>query len=551
MKSSLPKHVLPLFIIACVTLVYPWPLLSHLTTAIPGTANDHDVATMVWNVGWVRDVLNTGGDLLSTDAVLIPFTSDLRLHTYGLLQGLMAYPFTGIVGVVGAYNFVLILTLFLNGAGLYVLAYVHVQHRAGALTGAVWTMLGTPLLFQITVGRPTFGSIWIVCCALVTLRSLFDQPRWWKGVILGGLLLAAVLTDFQIVLFSGLWSFIYGLYRLWCDRTTILSRRHLLSLGVGGLVFGIPFFAIFYPALSGAGASGYQQPVLESMMLYSFRPADYLTPGILELVYGYELLASLFVVVAVLGWRGEYRFWFIGAIIILILALGPYLQVGSSRIPLPFAILSLWPPLSNFRTPYRLAMPALIGLGMVAVFLLAYVLPRIQPQRWVILVVTLAVSGRLAFAVVHDVFRVQTYPEYAFYEQLADEPGDFAILEVPFGVRSGLDRIGQGGEILQYYQHLHGKDLLNGMIARLPASVFEFYREHPSLLFLAGEVASSDGLDADFAEVLDWAAARYVLVHNDLLSQEDQIVIKNFLDRQLQLVYVGQEKDLLIYRIRD
>ncbi|MBZ0284090.1 MAG: hypothetical protein K8L97_25340 [Anaerolineae bacterium] len=552
MNASLPRyvpHLIALTIIAIVTILYTLPLLTRLTSAIPGTASDPDVATMVWNVGWVRRALNTGTDLLGTDAVLVPFNSDLRLHTYGLLQGFMAYPFTGILGVVGAYNLILILTLFLNGLSLYLLAYNYVQHMLGAVIAAVWAMMGTPLLFQFTVGRPTFGSIWIVCLALLVMSRLLDQPKWLKGVALGGLLLAALLTDFQIVLFTALWLSAYGLYRLWRDRRAILSPRHILILVIAGLVFGIPFFVIFYPSLSSANTSGYQQPVLESMMLYSFRLSDYVTPGILELVYGYELLFSMLLALIMFRWRGAYRFWLMGAVGILVLALGPYLQLGETRLTLPFAMMSLWSPMSNFRTPYRLAMPALIGLGMVAAYLLAYLLPRIRSSRWLVLVVILAIGGRLVFAIFHDPVRVQTYPEYAIYHQLADEPGDFVILEVPFGVRSGLDRIGRGGEILQYYQDIHQKRLLNGMIARLPASVFQFYREHPSLLFLSGELAFSDSFDADFADVLGWSSARYVLVHNRLLSQESQMTIEAFLNRQIQLQYVGQEADLLIYRV--
>ena len=47
------------------------------------------------------------------------------------------------------------------------------------------------------------------------------------------------------------------------------------------------------------------------------------------------------------------------------------------------------------------------------------------------------------------------------------------------GVRSGIERIGSGGEVLSYYQHIHGKPLVNGMIARVPSSVFEAYRASP------------------------------------------------------------------------
>lgn len=546
------RHALALGIIALVTCVYSWPLLSRLSSAIPGVAKDHDVATMAWNVGWVQHALLTGADLLHTDMVFAPFTVDLRLHTYGLLQGLMVYPLTGILGVIGAYNAAVILTLFLNGATLYALIRGEVQNRLASVIAAVWTMLGTPLLFQINVGRPAFGSIWITCLALMVARRLFDEPKWWHGVALGGLLLAALLSDFQIVLFTALWLVIYGVYRLASDQRKILTLKHVLVLGLAGLIFALPFFALFYPALSSSVDAGYPQPTLEGMMLYSFRLADYFTPGVLELVYGYELLAALIIALVIFRRRGGYGFWWLGGVGMLVLALGPYFQPSPEGhlIPLPFALLSLWKPLSNFRTPYRLAMPALIGLGVVAGYVLAWGLPRIR-SRWVLGVVAVVITAaQVLFAVVHDPFNVQTYPAYAFYQQIADEPGDFTLLEVPFGVRSGLDRIGNGGEILQIYQSIHHKRLINGMIARLPVSIFRFYRSHPSLLFLAGEAPLSDNLDADFEDMLQWSGTRYVLVHTALMSDEDQIVVKEFLDRQPELQAVGNEGDMLIYRVK-
>jgi hypothetical protein len=514
---------------------------------------------MVWNVGYVAQALRTGGDLLYTDTVLFPFGADLRLHTYGLLQGVLAYPFIGLVGVVGAFNLVLIGTLFLNGAALYALIYVEVGQPVPALIAAVWAFLGMPLLDQLRVGRPSFASLWIVVAALLSLRSLLTAPRLWNGAALGLCLLAALLSDFQMVLFTGLWLGLYGLYRLWSFalHTPVLGiGRRLVSTGLmltlAALIFLIPFLLLFYPALS--GAQGYVQPSLDDMKLFSFRFWDYLTPRTMPLVYGYELFASA--VVAVIMWRGRgvYRFWLASSGFILLLALGPYLQLpsGEAEIGLPFAAFSLWPPLSNFRTPYRLAGPALIGLGVVAGLALAHLLSRPHARRFMALVLGFAIGGRLVFALATAPIQTQVYPDYAIYRQIAAETGDFTLLEVPFGVRSGLDRIGSGGEILQYYQPVHGKGLLNGMIARLPTSVFAFYRESPALLLLSSAPtdATHNELAADFAGVLAWSRTRYVLVHRSLLTPEQAELIAAFLNRQPSLKQLPDESDLMVYRVR-
>jgi hypothetical protein len=533
-----------LFVIA---VVYTWPLLSQFTTAIPGTPTDRDVATMVWNVGWTKYALEHGTDLLWTDAVLVPFGADLRWHSHALLQGLLAYPLTHLVGVVGAYNLLLIAMLLLNGLAIYALVWAETKQPLAALVVAVWVMLASPLLAQFRVGRPSFACIWIVVGALLSFRSLWQRPTPLNTLALGGFLLAALFTDFQIVLFSLLWLALYGLYR-WTGQGTRLDLRRLLALLGAALILLVPFLIVFYPAVAGANP-----PLtdLRGMMPYSYRIQDYINPALIPSIYGYELLAASLIAVIVLRWRGPYLCWLGAALFILLLALGPFLQ--PTQIPLPFAAVNLISPLRNFRTPSRLVMPALIGFGMVAGYALAYLLPRVRarPARWAVAFV--AIGGHLAFALLHDPFNVQTYPTYDVYRQIASEPGDFALLEVPFGARSGLKRIGAGAETLQYYQHIHGKAILNGMIARLPDAVFEFYARHPALRLLAGDLpaASDTALDRDFSNVLAWSHARYVLVHHGLLADDQRARIEAFLSRQPQLEPLGSEGDLAVYQVRE
>src|SRR5262249_1957206 len=135
-----------------------------------------------------------------------------------------------------------------------------------------------------------------------------------------------------------------------------------------------------------------------------------------------------------------------------------------------------------------------------------------------IAVASVLVVGRLGAAVAWQSLPTQSYPSYAIYSRLAAEPPTSTLIEVPFGVRSGLDRIGAGGEVLEYYQHIHGMRLLNGMVARLPASVFSTYRAQPALVVLSGAPASAS--PADLQEVLQWTGARYVLVHRTMLTSD-------------------------------
>ena len=536
-------HLLACGALVGVGLVYAWPLARQLTTAIPGGPSDQDVATFVWNVGWVDHALTHQPDsLLRTNDVLVPFGADLRLHTYGLLEGLLAAPFVGPLGVVGAFNLALLATLIGNGMATYALVWRESKSLPAALVAGACLLLASPVLAQMRVGRPSFAALWLVATALIAAASLLDQPRPWKGVVLGAILLAALVSDFQIALYTAIWLVVYGAFRL-----HDLRRGHLLSIGLAAVTAGLPFLLVYYPALARADAAGYPRPTLQDMLPYSFRLEDYVNPQVIPYVYGFDLLAGA---LAALVLRGTAKIWLIGGIVCLALALGPTLQ--PTNLPAPFAILGVWPPLAQFRTPSRLTIPAALGLS-VALGVAAAELFRRLPRRGLpVGLASMAVLARLVYAQLHDPLGVQTYPEYATYARIAAEPGRFTLLEVPFGVRSGLGRIGDGGEVLEYYQHVHGKPLLNGMIARLPTSVFETYAARPSLRLLSGEEpeASADETRRDLSAVIAWTDARYVLLHRSLLEPQEAASLERVLDSQPDLQRQSTEADLVVYAVR-
>lgn len=369
--------------------------------------------------------------------------------------------------------------------------------------------------------------------------------------MLGSLLLAALFTDFQIVLFTAISLTLYGGFRLWLDRGAFFNRSRMANVLPALLMFMIPFGLVYYSSLVTGATPDYPQPGLSGMVDYSFGIQHYFDLNTMPLAFGYELFFCALLAVLIFRKHGQYRFWLFGAGVILILALGPFLN--PTRIPLPFAVLSkLWPPLGQFRTPGRLTMPALIGLALVAAFVLAYLFDHIRSRALIGAIVIVAIAGRLVFAFYHDPFRVQTYPDYSIYRQIGRESGDFSILEIPFGIRSGLEVIGHGGEVLEYYQATHGKRIINAMIARLPTSIFDFYRHYPSLVFLSGESVQIElpDLDRDLAEVLRWSNARYVLVHRSLLTNDQSVACQSFLDRQPRLTRLNTELDLVIYQVK-
>ena len=529
-----------------LALIWGWPIVLRLTTAIPGTSSDRDVATMVWNVGWVIQATEQRQSLLASDHILVPFGADLRLHTYGLFPALLVTPLGWWLGAVVAFNVMLLATIALNGVSAYVLFRNLPATPVAALTAASALMLSGPILDQMRVGRPIFASIWVVCVALVLARLLIARPSLAAAMALGTAMAAALFTDLQIVLYAALWLAMFFGWILWQERR--IDRARLVAVSIAAAIAAIPFIGVFYPVLAGSSAIGIAAPSPDEAVVYSYRWWDYLTPSVMpRAIGGYELAAAAVVGLVLARRDPRVRFWLAASAAFLVLALGPTLKF--TGIPLPFALLSVWGPLEQFRTPARLTIPAVIGLAAVAALALDILLRRARP-RTVVLTLLGALILRAGLASTQHPLRVQEFPRYDLYRRLALENSMAAVIEVPFGVRSGLDQIGGGGEVLQYYQHLHRRPVLNAMVARLPEGVFAYYRARPSLMLLAGEpiAVSDEVLRRDFDEVLEVTRADVVLVHRDLMTDELVRRVERFLEQNSRLTRIGVEGNLVVYR---
>jgi hypothetical protein len=244
--------------------------------------------------------------------------------------------------------------------------------------------------------------------------------------------------------------------------------------------------------------------------------------------------------------RRQRWLWFALGLGLFVLSLGAYLP--GTNLPMPYLVIHKLMG-EQYRTPTRFTTPASLAL-IVFITLSAYqwlerrAALRLQP--WLVSAVMIGLvydSGMLT------AFPVAFPPDYRIYHEIGRDPAEYALLEVPVGPASGFGEFGDSPD-LQYYAPIHHKQLINGIVSRIPSGWLGKYERSPLLKGLTGEYdfPPLDIASNELAEKLYRWDLRYVLVHRNRLPPERARAIVEFLNIQSVLCLVDEEGDLLAYR---
>ncbi|HET7695974.1 MAG TPA: hypothetical protein VFK57_09730 [Vicinamibacterales bacterium] len=172
-----------------------WPLPLHLRTHLLGSTGG-DTGIYLWNLWIFRHELVRHARLpFSTDHVFA-YTggTDFALHNYTPVAGLLGFPLVGPLGVVGAYNVVMIAFVALSGAAAFLLArQVGLSRAAAGLCGAVFA--ASPFItaretahLSLVIAAPLPLFLWAL------LRTL-DTRRYRDAVLIGTVVAIATYSD--------------------------------------------------------------------------------------------------------------------------------------------------------------------------------------------------------------------------------------------------------------------------------------------------------------------------------------------------------------------
>ena len=534
-----PLRALALYTL--LTALLTWPMITRLRIMDAG-----DSAFFAWEIGWEIHALQTDLQQLPHGNIFHPLRYTLAYDEPVLGTTLLILPFVPFTNdAVWLFNVARLLTFVFSGFTAYLLARELGAGEGAALvagTGFGFSLIKSDQIAHLS----TLGSQWLPLVVLFTYR--YTRTERLRDAMLAGLFYvlqtlacgyhgligAAVLPLAALPLAWGRWRLVVR--AIPAMAAVVVALLPLYALHQAGLE----------PLRYGRSA---EETVLYSASLETFLAAQpwnwlygeitspFRTPAN-ELFVG--LVRPIAIAVAACAvWRERRRpsaiaiSFLVTGVAAALIALGPEVRWrGHTLFPGPFAGLrEILPVFQMIRVPSRAG--TFIALAVSILFARALARWEGRPRALAALFVLYVVETLIIpipmpqWAKVIDTRR----PPPAVYTWLAEQPGDFAVVELPIlDIRGVFERPAYHESIYMVHSTRHWKRLLNGYAGIEPPEYVEM-REKAKRFPSAASIA-----------IFRQRGARYVILHWDAYGpfksarisrdlnqfREDLVLVGNF-----------------------
>jgi hypothetical protein len=191
---------------------------------------------------------------------------------------------------------------------------------------------------------------------------------------------------------------------------------------------------------------------------------------------------ALLAIVCAVRWGGFRlpRYWTALGLLCAAVTAGPFVRLGGvfTYVPTPWAIARYLPIIGGARAPARFMAVVMVAVAVLFALALKALGDRFPSRRRVILVVA---SCALLFELLPAPRALHSAEVPAIYRQIASDPRHIRVLELPFGVRSGIWSVGNFSAASQFYQTFHHKPLIGGYLSRVSQHRVAAMRRRPIL----------------------------------------------------------------------
>ena len=543
LRRRTPTHILAVILYSVLALAATWPLVQNLGTHVPGSETwAFDEYTFIWNSWWLRySLFDLGQNPLYSTHTFYPLGISLVLYTYNLFNALISLPLQPFLSLPAISNLTFLLATVLSGYGAFLLAeYLLGSTRretqagqreaarrgspavylAAFLAGLIYAFGSYRLVYAAIGHYDMWSTAWIPFYTLYLFKTIHER-RLRNAVLAGLFLVLSMLAEMIFGVFLGMLTLIvlaFVLGRRGREEVAGGLASLLGRLAVMGLVAVILYLPMLVPVVSEM-FGGYELAGWGDAEKLSVDLVGLVTPTALHPLGGdwvetlrqtqegtsrFRDVNTVFLgwaglalaIVGALCYRRKVAAWITSFIVFAVFGLGPLLQINGRSIfdldglqvnvPLPFIILHYIPFVKANRVPNRFSVVLMLALAVLAGFGAYWLFTKLSRSKAVVgRVVLAACTLILAGLVIFEHWSVPlpltdaSIPEV--YQQVADEPGDFAILQLPMGWRNSFGVQGAESTQTQYYQTYHNKRLLSGNISRNPPFKFDYFRQIPIL----------------------------------------------------------------------
>ena len=536
---------------------------------MPGDGSDDPA--LAWNLWWVPySIFHLGSSPIYTDYMFYPIGLNLAFYTLTYLNAFLAIPIQFAANLVVAANVNLLLSYVLSGLGAYWLVKYLLRTMTAERPAAELAAFVAGVLYAFSSNKMLYASLgqfniassqWIPFYILSLLKATRTRTEplarraWLRyGFLLGLFLLFQALSEFIFASFLIIFTALYLAYRLIVTRFRLITNPQLLfTLLVASVTFIIPMLPILVAMGQDLIAEGdfIQRglgfaDVFSSDVLGFFVPSQ-LNPAFRDLQaqfhfaytnFAYLGFAALLLAVLALWKMPQARAWGVWAAVFVLISLGPDLRVNGSAISapfLPFNWLLEIPLVKGNRYPSRWSVMVTLALAVMVGYGLAWILQKLASRQK-------AVGGKLLLPGAFSVLLFLILFEHLsvplplsnfqipdIYGVIAQDKGDFSVLEIPLAWRNGFRMTGTiDSEMMfeQWYQTEQNHPILGGNTSRNPEQKFQYFTEAPVLNSLIA-VETGHTLDAATQQrdrelaptVLRFFGVRYVVWHSPLDPQ--------------------------------
>jgi hypothetical protein len=514
-----------------LALVLALPLVSNLNTVLAGQSSD--VYHNPWADWWTKKALTEGLDFYYTDYMFYPQGTSLAFHSFTHVNTFIILLLTPLTGYFAAYNIVILLAYMLSGFSMYLL----VTHLTGCRPAAF--VAGLVFAFYpyhiFESAHPILVSTqWMPLFALALMRSLRSTgSSRFKQIVLAALwFLLTALSSWHLMIMLSMWTFLYLLYGLLFERSE-WAPRTFHSLVLLAVVVGLVLIPFLWPMMrelvtSDASyvtrSSGHGSDLLSFIVPNRYNPLLGSLVGTLGLEDegGFTRKHSAYLGYAAMGLaisgvvraRRKTRFWLLAGLVFFVLSLGSQINFNGSPLhafSLPWAV----PIIGILRHPRRLHVLVFFCIAVLVGYGGRWFYDRLALRsRMLAHVVLASVAGFVLLEYLICPFPTTPVTHSSFWDQLAQEEGDFAVADFP---KSNL-----GEKYAMFCQVFHGKKIVSGRVSRTPQDAEAFLEANPLLERLSEGTAPDPGWDIE-EEFARLAAQdiRYIVVHKHLLKSDE------------------------------